>query len=597
MHYGAAVRRMPKVLLIGWDGAGWSQIHPLLDSGAMPNLARMVENGVMGDVATLTPLCSPLLWTSVATGQYADHHGVLDTLEPDPVTGGVRPVTRASLRITQIWNILAQEGLRCQTVGWPVTHPAQGPASCVSDGFVHGVPNSVFPQALQSKIMPLRFHPQEWTGNELHLFVPQMERIDQDKDKRLAKLGVILAEAVSVHAAATTLLESEGWDFSTVWFGAVGRAQELFPSSTDDVYKDVVSGVYRFLDLLLGRLAELAGSEARVMLVSDRTAGESEWRPSTGREVSGLLCAAGPGIEADELTFGTGLLDIAPTILGLFGFAPAPEMAGRAISEICATAPSRALQDASCAPPAIPQDTPVTASELDALALEEFGYTDTIAEANRSAAEAAATRRDFHLARVLLAQGRSDEAIPQFEKLAGKNPALVEVQLYLGHAYFQSARHAECRAICEALLAEAPDSPFAAVSRAHLAIAEGNYEEALAQLRSGPNVYGIAAALDAIVGDAYLRMGRWDDAAAAFRSAIETDAGVAAAHQGLAQALLALGRYREAAEAALDAIRLRYDLPGAHDILGRALNALGLEKAAAGAFAAGEALSRRMPVA
>lgn len=276
---------MPKVLLIGWDGAGWNQIHPLLDSGAMPNLARMVENGVMGDLATLTPLCSPLLWTSIATGAFADRHGVLDTVEPDPVTGGIRPITRASLGAPQIWDLLAREGLKCQSIGWPVTHPAKGPATCVSatlvsatlvsDGFAHGVPDSIYPQALESTILPLRFKPQEWTGDELHLFVPEMGRIDQDKDKRLAQLAVILAESVSAHAAATTLLESEAWDFSAVWFGAVGRACELLVSGADEIYKDVVTGVYRFLDLFLGRLLDLAGPEAVVMLVSDRTAGKA----------------------------------------------------------------------------------------------------------------------------------------------------------------------------------------------------------------------------------------------------------------------------------------------------------------------------------
>jgi tetratricopeptide (TPR) repeat protein len=587
---------MPKVLLIGWDGAGWSQIHPLLDSGAMPNLARMVENGVMGDLAALTPLCSPLLWTSVATGAFADRHRVLDTVEPDPVTGGVRPVTKASLGAPQIWDILAREGLRCQTIGWPVTHPAQAPTTCVSNGFAHAVPGSVYPQALESTLLPLRFQPQEWTGNELQLFVPEMARIDQDKDKRPAQLAVILAEAVSVHAAATTLMESQGWDFSAVWFGAVGQAFEIFPSSTDDIYKDAVSGVYRLLDLFLGRLLELAGPEAVVMLVSDRTAGESEWRPSTSRGPGGLLCAAGPGIEADELTFGAGLLDIAPTVLGLFGFAPAPGMPGRAISEICATAPVHALQNGSFAPA---PDSPVAQDSLeqDLSALEEFGYTDPIAAGWKKEAEAAETRRDFHLARVLLAQGRSAEAIPLFEKLTQKDPALVEMRLYLAHAYFQNSRLSECRAICEALIADDPNSPFAPAGRAYLAIAEGKYQEAMAHLASGQRVYGMFAELDAVVGNTYLRMGKLDDAVAAFRSAIETDPGIAAAHQGLAQAYLAQGRHNEAAEAALDAIRLRYDLPVAHNILGRALKALGNRQAAAGAFANSEMLSNRLPVA
>jgi Flp pilus assembly protein TadD len=585
---------MPKLLLIGWDGAGWNQIHPLIDSGAMPNLARMVENGVMGDLATLTPLCPPLLWTSVATGTFADRHQILDTVEPDPVTGGVRPVTKASLGATQVWDILAREGLRCQTVGWPVTHPAEGPATCVSDGFGRGAPHSVFPQTLEANLLPLRFHPQEWTGNELHLFVPEMAKIDQDKDKRLAQLAVTLGEAVSVHAAATTLLESQEWDFSAVWYGAVGCACELFPAGTDEIYKDVVSGVYRLLDLFLGRLLQLAGSEAVVMLVSDRTAGESEWRASTGREPKGLLCATGSGIQPDELTFGAGLLDIAPTILGLFGFAPGPEMPGRAMSEICATPASRKVQKISWTPP-VPQDTARVAS--DVAALEEFGYTDTVATAWRQEAEAARTRRDFHLARVFLSQGRFSEAIPLLEKLASQTPALPEMRLYLGHAYFLSGRIPECRAICEALLAETPDSPFASAGRAHVAMAEGNYDEALSHLASGQKAYGMVAALDAAVGEAYLQIGKHEEAEAAFRSAIQTDAGIPAAHEGLARALLGLGQHSEAAEAALDAIRLRYDLPGAHNVLGRALQGMGREEAAAGAFANGEMLNRRLPVA
>jgi Tfp pilus assembly protein PilF len=582
---------MPKVLLIGWDGAGWNKIHPLLDSGAMENLTRMIEKGVMGDLSTLTPLCPPLLWTSVSTGTYADRHGILDTVEPDPVTGGVRPATRASLGASQIWDILAREGLRCQTVGWPVTHPAQGPSNCVSDGFTFGVPDSVYPKALESKLLPLRFQPQEWTGNELHLFVPEMARIDQDKDKRLAKLAVILAEAVGVHAAATTLLESADWDFSAVWFGVVGRACELFPDGTDEIYQDVVSGVYRFLDLLLGRLLTLAGPEAVVILVSDRTAGEHELRSMTGREPRGLLCASGPHVEADELAFGAGLLDIAPTILGLFGYAPAPGMQGRSIAEICSMAPARTVQNLVFTPPA--ENSP----DLDLLELEASGYTDSIAAGWRREAAAAKNRRDFHLARVFMAQERHAEAVPLLEQVVAQNVAVLEIRFHLAHAYFRNGQYRKCRELCEALLVDAPGSSFEAVARAHLAIAEGNYEEALGHLKGGQADFGMIAGLDTVVGDAYLRIGKWDEAAAAFRSAIQKDSRIATAHQGLAHALLELGLPNESAEAALDAIRLRYDQPAAHKILGQALEAMGRIPEAAGAFANSEMLRERQPVA
>ena len=42
-----------KILLIGWDVADWKVIHPLKDQGKMPTLQRLVEGGVMANLATL----------------------------------------------------------------------------------------------------------------------------------------------------------------------------------------------------------------------------------------------------------------------------------------------------------------------------------------------------------------------------------------------------------------------------------------------------------------------------------------------------------------------------------------------------------------
>jgi len=58
-----------KVLLIGWDAADWKIIHPLIDNGKMPNMAKFIEQGVIGNLATLYPELSPMLWTSIATGK------------------------------------------------------------------------------------------------------------------------------------------------------------------------------------------------------------------------------------------------------------------------------------------------------------------------------------------------------------------------------------------------------------------------------------------------------------------------------------------------------------------------------------------------
>src|SRR5262245_27031557 len=90
----------------------------------MPALAGLIERGVMVNIATLQPSLSPLLWTSIATGKFADKHGILGFIEPDG-GGGVRPSTSTSRKTKAIWNILSQNGLKTHVIGWFASHPAE----------------------------------------------------------------------------------------------------------------------------------------------------------------------------------------------------------------------------------------------------------------------------------------------------------------------------------------------------------------------------------------------------------------------------------------------------------------------------------------
>src|SRR5881275_1528409 len=108
-----------KVLLIGWDAADWEHITPLLEEGLMPTLDTLINRGVMGNLATLQPILSPMLWNSVATGKFADKHGIQGFIEPDPINGGARPYTSTSRKCKALWNILTQRGLRSNIVGHP----------------------------------------------------------------------------------------------------------------------------------------------------------------------------------------------------------------------------------------------------------------------------------------------------------------------------------------------------------------------------------------------------------------------------------------------------------------------------------------------
>ena len=112
-------RPKPRVLLIGWDGADWIVINQLMDAGRMPHLSRFAEQGVIGNIASLMPCLTPMLWTSVATGKTADEHGILGFVEPRADGLGVVQSRSSSRRSKALWNLLDDSGRRSCVVSWP----------------------------------------------------------------------------------------------------------------------------------------------------------------------------------------------------------------------------------------------------------------------------------------------------------------------------------------------------------------------------------------------------------------------------------------------------------------------------------------------
>ena len=114
-----------RLLLVGWDAADWKVIDPLLAAGQMPHLARIIEGGVRGNIATISPPLSPMVWTSIATGKRPYKHGIHGFTEPTEDGLGVRPISNLGRKCKTFWNILHQHGKRSIVVGWWPSHPAE----------------------------------------------------------------------------------------------------------------------------------------------------------------------------------------------------------------------------------------------------------------------------------------------------------------------------------------------------------------------------------------------------------------------------------------------------------------------------------------
>jgi predicted AlkP superfamily phosphohydrolase/phosphomutase/Tfp pilus assembly protein PilF len=371
---------MSKVLFIGWDAADWKAIHPLMDAGKMPNLQRLVETGAMGRVATLQPPLSPMLWTSIATGKRPFKHGIHGFSEPTPDGRGVQPITNLSRTSKAVWNILNQNGKKSVVVGWWPSHPAE-PINgvTVSDHYhkahrklgpqgIAGWPllkGAVHPPQLHDTLAELRMHPQELAGAMLTPFVPSLEMIDQKKDRRFSMLCKTITECVSIHSAATWLLDNQEWDFVAVYYDAIDHfchgfmqyhpPRQPWVSEEDfEKYSKVIETAYVLHDQMLGTLLAKArakaGTDLHVMLMSDhgfhpdhlrtRAIPDMPAGPAIEHSPLGIFVMNGPRIKKDAPLYGLSVLDATPTLLELFDLPRGLDMDGRVVADAFEQAPA-----------------------------------------------------------------------------------------------------------------------------------------------------------------------------------------------------------------------------------------------------------------
>ncbi|MDP2430660.1 MAG: alkaline phosphatase family protein [Pseudomonadota bacterium] len=362
---------MPKVLVIGWDAADWKVINALVDQGKMPHTAKLIERGVMGDLATLHPVLSPMLWTSIATGKRPYKHGIYGFTEPTPDGGGIQPVSQLSRKTKAIWNILNQSGYRSHVIGWWPSHPVEPINGVMVSNHFHTAigppeepwplaPGMVHPERLAETLAALRINPNELVAEQVLPFVPRAGEIDQDKDRRLGMVMKTLAECATVHAAATWTMEHEPWDFMGVYYDAIDHFCHGFmkyhpprrahiPERDFELYSGVVEAAYRFHDMMLGAMLALAPEDTTVIVCSDHGFHPDHLRPvqlpkePAGPAIEhrdlGMILMAGPGIRRDRLIHGANLLDITPTLLTLFGLPVGEDMDGKPLLDAFTTPP------------------------------------------------------------------------------------------------------------------------------------------------------------------------------------------------------------------------------------------------------------------
>ncbi len=275
----------PRVCVIGWDGADWRILRPLLDAGYLPHMKSWLERARVGTLlSTLPPVTAPA-WSTFLSGVNPGRHGLFTWLGPMNARGE-RPLRNAShVRAPRLWDWLSEAGLRSLFLNVPMTYPppAEFNGVLVAGMLTPGTHVSfTSPQDVREVL--LRVLPDYQVDVE-------MQYTEKDRTSPAGMRAHLeeVRRATEQRVQAWHLLwEKYGpFDVATIVFEAPDRIQHpLYGYAADDPppHKDPhweerrewVRDAYKHLDALTGEILAMC-ADATVFFLSDHGFGPLTW--------------------------------------------------------------------------------------------------------------------------------------------------------------------------------------------------------------------------------------------------------------------------------------------------------------------------------
>jgi len=373
------------LVVVGWDGATWDVIRPLLARGELPHLASLMEHGTSSELRTFEPTSSPLIWTTISTGRPPGVHGVRAQVENRflgmrswfgfPPTMGFDhlfgpiwervglmervQVTSLARRSQAFWNVADDAGRSVGLVHWRVAWPAErfrgfnvtdrtydmvmriaGPDSLVSEGLDPARLRKEMPECIEPPVDVALY-------NEcLTRAIARTEELCRQTGlpRDLAPLHEVFHMEVGLELA-----RKDPVDLFAAYFYKIDDVEHFywkyreprfyFGVSEEEVrrYGGAIDQIYRFTDALLGDVLAEAPKESIVLLLSDHGHGAvfGEMQRSGGHAHAppGVLVMAGPGVKQGAELDAPSVFDVFPTLMYLMGLASESEARGRVLLE------------------------------------------------------------------------------------------------------------------------------------------------------------------------------------------------------------------------------------------------------------------------
>jgi predicted AlkP superfamily phosphohydrolase/phosphomutase len=264
----------PRVVVIGLDCATPQLLfHDLADE--IPNIRKLVEGGMYGDLASITPPITVPGWACAMTGKTPGQLGIYGFRNrKDHSYDGLSIATSDAIKEPAVWDTLGEKGLRSMLIGVPPSFPPPKSFPGWRVGCFLTPPSAksyAYPQTLEAEIL-------EELGDENDYIFDIPNFRQQGMDYALEQVFRMTERRFQV---ARRLIKNKPWDFFMLCEIAPDRLHHVFWQYYDPThplhepgnqYETSFQDYYRFLDQEVGSLIELIPDDAVTMLMSDHGA-------------------------------------------------------------------------------------------------------------------------------------------------------------------------------------------------------------------------------------------------------------------------------------------------------------------------------------
>jgi predicted AlkP superfamily phosphohydrolase/phosphomutase len=228
------------LLIIGIDGGTWAVLRPAVEAGAMPHLARLLEEGIAGIAESTVPAITPAAWSSFQTGANPGRTGIVDFSGYDRRRHRFRPADTRRLPRT-VWEMAGETGARVGVMNVPMSWPPRSLNGYLVSGLMTPSLEAGFTWPPQLAVDLLAAHP------DYHLFHLESAVEEANRDSLEAFLDWIGGVVEGRGRAARWLLAREPLDLFMVHFQAVDVLQHVLWAYLDSGHPRFDAGICRLI--------------------------------------------------------------------------------------------------------------------------------------------------------------------------------------------------------------------------------------------------------------------------------------------------------------------------------------------------------------